>query len=92
MNRGQDHIKIYAANPATGEKTEIYDEKQSSWVDFFTDPYFFKDGSGYLLRSDKSGRSHSYSYDLKGKLKRQLTNGHWAGIDKSLVDETKRTI
>ena len=52
MNRGQDHIILYSADPATGQKKLIHEEKQSSWVEFFEDLYFFKNGSGFLLRSD----------------------------------------
>ncbi|MFQ5750522.1 MAG: S9 family peptidase [bacterium] len=92
MNRGQDHIKIYSADPLTGEKTEIYDETQISWVDFFTDLYFFKDGSGFLLRTDKDGWSHLYLHDLTGHLKRRLTKGAWRVSNIELVDEKNKTI
>lgn len=87
MNRGQDNIKIYSADPQTGMKTEIYDEKQDSWVEFFEDLYFFKDGSGFLLRSNKDGWAHLYYYDLKGNLKARLTGGEWRVRDVELVDE-----
>jgi len=92
MNRGQDHTKIYAADPATGDKTAIYDEKQASWVEFFTDLYFFKDGSGFLLRSDKDGWSHLYYHDLSGRLKRRLTKGEWSVRDIALVDEENQAV
>ena len=87
MNRGQDNIKIYAADPDTGDKTEIYDEKQSSWVDFFEDIYFFQDGSGFLLRTNVDGWSHLYTYDLTGRLKYRLTSGEWIVKDIALVDD-----
>ncbi len=92
MNRGQDNIKIYSADPETGKKTEIYDEKQDSWVEFFEDLYFFKDGSGFLLKSDKDGWAHLYYYDLKGNLKYRLTEGDWSVDDIVLVDEGHGTV
>ena len=92
MNRGQDNIKIYAADPATGEKTEIYDEKQPAWVEFFEDLYLFNDGSGFLLRSDRDGWSHLYYYDLKGRLKQRLTSGEWSVTDIALVDEKHKMV
>ncbi len=92
MNRGQDNIKIFSADPLTGKKREIYDEKQPAWVEFFKDLYIFKDGSGFLLRSDKDGWSHLYYYDLQGKLKSQLTSGEWSVERISQVDENKKWV
>lgn len=87
MNRDQNNIKIYTVDLKTGKKKEIFDEKQSSWVEFFENLYFFKDGSGFLLRSDVDGWSHLYYYDLEGKLKKRLTEGDWTVPAISLVDE-----
>jgi len=92
MNRGQDNIKIYSANPETGKLTEIYDEKQDAWVEFFEDLYFLKDGSGFLLRSNKDGWSHLYYYDLQGNLKNRLAEGEWSVRDVVLVDEEHNTV
>jgi dipeptidyl-peptidase-4 len=72
MNRDQNNIKIYAVDLKTGKKQEIHDEKQSSWVEFFEDLYFFKDKSGFLLRSNVDGWSHLY---------------YWSVSNISLVDE-----
>jgi dipeptidyl-peptidase-4 len=87
MNRGQDNIKIFAVDLKTGGKEEIFDEKQPAWVEFFEDLTFFKDGSGFLLRSDVDGWGHFYSYDLKGKLRTRLTEGPWQVRNIGLVDE-----
>ncbi len=92
MNREQNDLKIYEVDPRTGAKTELYDEKQPTWVEFFEDLYFFKDRSGFLARSDRSGWSHLYYYDLKGRLRRQLTNGDWSVIAINLVDEKNKTV
>jgi len=92
MNRGQDHIKIYSADPETGNKKEIYDERQDAWVEFFEDLYFLKDGSGFLLRSNRDGWDHLYYYDLNGKLKRRLTEGEWRVRDIALVDEKNERV
>jgi dipeptidyl-peptidase-4 len=92
MNRDQNHIKIYTVDLKSGKKTEIYDEQQVSWIDFFGDLYFFKDGSGFLLRSDVDGWSHLYYYDLEGNLKKRLTEGEWTVTGISRVDEKKGRI
>jgi len=92
MNRGQDNIKIFSVDPKTGGKEEILDEKQAAWVEFFEDLYFFKDGSGFLLRSDVDGWRHLYYYDLKGKLKARLTEGPWQVASIGLVDEKNKWV
>ena len=92
MNRGQDNIKIFSVDPKTGGKQEIFDEKQPSWVEFFEDLYIFKDGTGFLLRSDVDGWRHLYYNDLKGKLKARLTEGPWQVTDIGLVDEKNKWV
>jgi dipeptidyl-peptidase-4 len=87
MNREQNNIKLFLADPATGEKVEIFDERQLTWVEFFEDIHLFKDGSGFLLNSDIDGWSHLYYYDMKGDLKKRLTNGDWSVRNIKRVDE-----
>ncbi len=87
MNRGQDHIRIYSVDPKSGQKVQIYEEKQPAWVEFFKDLYFFKDGSGFLLRTHVDGWSHLYVYDLEGHLKKRLTEGEWTVTEIPRVDE-----
>jgi dipeptidyl-peptidase-4 len=87
MNRGQDHLILYTADPESGEKTPVYEEKQAAWIEFFTDIHFFRDGSGFLLRSDVDGWAHLYVYDMRGRLKKRLTKGAWMVRGISLVDE-----
>jgi dipeptidyl-peptidase-4 len=92
MNRRQDNIKIFSVDLKTGGKEEILDEKQAAWVEFFEDLYFFKDESGFLLRSDVDGWRHLYYYDLKGKLKARLTEGPWQVTRVGLVDEKNKWV
>lgn len=87
MNRGQDNIKIYSADASDGKIKEVYDEKQLSWVVFFEDLYFFKNGKGFLVRTDLSGWLNIYYYDMNGKLIAKLTNVEWNVDDIHLVDE-----
>lgn len=87
MNRDQDYLVMYAADPSTGEKAKVYEESQPTWVTFFRDLYFFQDLRGFLLRSDRSGWSHFYVYDLEGKQGRPLTRGDWEASQLVQVDE-----
>ncbi|WP_111596301.1 S9 family peptidase [Chitinophaga skermanii] len=92
MPRQQDNLKIYAINPATGAKKEVYDEKQKTWVDWFKDVYFLQGGKGFMVMSDKSGWDHIYHYNMDGSLKTQITNGNWRVKDVLYVDEKKQLV
>ncbi|SMC72850.1 S9 family peptidase [Pedobacter africanus] len=94
MNRGQDNLKFYAVNPATGAKKEIYDEKQPSWVDLDYDGRitYLQDKKHYILKSDKTGWAHFYLYTLEGKLINPITSGKWQVTDLMHVDEKNKVI
>jgi dipeptidyl-peptidase-4 len=92
MNRNQTEVKIFAMDLKTGAKQKIYEESQPSWVDFFADLYFFQDGSGFLLRSDRDGWSHLYTYDLEGNQKQRVTEGEWTVADIARVDEKNKKV
>ena len=92
MNRDQNNLIIYSVNPLNGSKRAIHEETQKTWVDWFDDLYFLKNGQGFILKSDKSGWGHFYYYDLEGKLKKQLTSGYWRVNQLVLVDEKDQEI
>lgn len=94
MNRGQDNLKFYAVSPETGVKKEIYDEKQSSWVDLDYDGRieYLKDNKHYILKSDKTGWAHFYLYALDGTLINPLTSGKWQVSNLVHVDEKNKVV
>lgn len=87
LNRDQNHIEIMASYPDNGSKRKIYEEEQETWIDFLNDLYLFEDGSGFIVRSDKSGWRNLYYYDMEGNLKKQLTDFNWRIKDFIGVDE-----
>ena len=89
MNRGQDSLKIFSADPSTGACQSVYAESQPSFVEFFEDVYLFQDGSGMILQSDQTGWAHLYLVDIRAKTCRQLTHGEWPVKKLSAVDEKK---
>jgi dipeptidyl-peptidase-4 len=92
LNRGQDHLKILAANPLTGKSRLVYEEKQESFVEFFEDIHILKNEKGFILRSDKSGFRHLYLFDMQGNLKAQLTDGEWTVTKIVYVDEENQIV
>lgn len=94
MDRGQENLKFYAVNPLSGAKKEIYDEKQSSWIDLDYDGRieYLKDNKHYILKSDKTGWAHFYLYTLAGKLVNPITTGKWQVTNLLKVDEQQKVI
>jgi dipeptidyl-peptidase-4 len=92
LNRDQDDMRFIAADPYSGEIKEIYHEHQDSWVDFFEDIYIFKDGSGFLIRSDKSGWKNLYHYSFDGNLISQVTSFDWQVKSIECVNEKTKTV
>ena len=92
VNRDQNELKIILADVFTGEVSEIYSERNSTWVEFREDIYVINDGSGFILRSYKSGWENLYYYDWKGVLISQLTDFDFRVTSISGVDEEKRLV
>lgn len=94
FNRGQDSLKTFEVNPATGARTLIYEETQKTWIDVDDTKRitFLASGKGFLLQSDKSGFNHLYLHDMSGKLVKQITEGRFGVTAVSYIDEKNQTI
>jgi dipeptidyl-peptidase 4 len=92
LNRGQDNLKIYNIDLNTGSKTEVYDEKQPTWIDLADRVDFLPAGNGFILMSDKTGWRHFYLYDMSGKLINPVTQGEFTVGDIYKIDEKAKLI
>ena len=94
MNRGQDNLKLYQIDLTTGKKKELYDEKQSTWIDLdeASRVFFLESNKSFVLKSDKDGWENLYHYDMNGKLLNQITTGNFWGTTIVKVDEKAKTI
>lgn len=94
MDRDQKNLKFYAVNPVDGSKEEIYDEKQTSWINLDHDERitYLADNKHYILKSDKSGWAHYYLYNLKGELLNAITEGKWQVSSLQYIDEKAKVI
>jgi len=92
LNRDQNDIRFIAADMQTGNNSEIYHEHQDSWVDFFEDIYVFKDGNGFLVRSNKSGWRNLYYYNWQGNQVSQPTSFDWQVQSVEAVNEKAKTV
>jgi len=92
MNRDQDSLRLYAADPATGAATLLYQEIRPTWVTFFEDIHFLPDGHGFLLRSNRDGWYNLYHYAMDGTLLRQLTDFDWRVTEIAAIDAVNERI
>jgi dipeptidyl-peptidase-4 len=92
LNRDQNDMQFILANALTGEFDQIYRESNNTWVDFFSDLYVLGNGTGFLVRSCKSGWYNIYYYGWDGTLKAQLTDFDWRVTDITRVDEAQGVV
>ncbi len=94
MNRGNDHLIIYAVNPTNGSKKELYTETQKTWIDLDDNDriQFLESGKGFLMLSDKTGWKHIYLHDMNGKLINPITQGNFTVLSIDKVDEKNQQL
>lgn len=77
LNRHQNRMDIYMANPRSTECKLAVREENAKYVPetAYGSLKFYGDHFGYI--SDRSGYKHIYWYNLNGKLERQVTKGNY---------------
>ncbi len=85
MPRDQNHLILYAVNPADGSKEFIYEEKQKTWIDWISKMNFTPDGF-YMIR-DFDLWEQIYFQSFDGKRLEKITSGKNWGIRIIKVDE-----
>ena len=75
LNRHQNQLDIYLANPRSTECRVIVREQAECYIPEEAVTSFRTTADGFVLLSDRSGYRHLYLYDLNGTLRRQLTTG-----------------
>jgi len=76
LNRGQDHLRIYVYTLKDKALSLVYEEKQKTWVDFFSARDLVVMPEGLLLLSSRDGWERLYLLEADGTEK-TLTPGAW---------------
>ena len=95
MNRKQNNLVIYAINPATGAKNEVYEETQKTWIqleDGYDRLHLLKNNKNFIMESDKTGWNNLYLYDMNGTLINPITPGKFTVTEINYIDEAKSII
>lgn len=87
LNRTQNDMRIYMANPRSTECRLSLQETSDKYVkeSAYTDLHFY--GDHFAMISDRSGYRHIYWYTLGGQLTKQVTSGDYEVTDFYGYDE-----
>ena len=86
---------VYAVDPSTGVKKEVYKEEQKTWIDLDDQGgriTFLPAKKGFILQSDKDGWEQLYWHNSDGSLKNKITNGNNWSTSVQLIDTLKNSI
>jgi dipeptidyl-peptidase-4 len=89
QSRDQKRLDLVAVDAANASQHTVLTETANTWVNVGDEPYFLKDGKGFIWASERSGRKHLYLFDMNGKLLHAISKGDW-GIDNVLSVDEKR--
>lgn len=77
MNRHQDELNIYMANPLSTLCKLVIQEKLDKYIRESSMSQIMISDNFILMPSERSGYTHLYLYNLNGQLKRTVTNGDY---------------
>ncbi len=81
LNRTQNKLAIYSANPRSKAAKLVYNEESDSWIDFDLAAKTVYLDNSFIIISEKSGFAHLYQYANSGALLRTITKGDWDVTD-----------
>lgn len=79
LNRNQNKMEMYLANPKSTIAKPLLTEEYKYYVDYSLIDYihFLGDDRSFIYVSERDGYRHVYRYRLTGTLDKQLTSGNW---------------
>jgi dipeptidyl-peptidase 4 len=92
MNRHQNLLEIFLADPATGQSNIMYQETNKYYIDITDHLTFLKNGKEFIISSEKDGYNHVYLFDITGKEITQMTKGSWDVLKITHIDEANRML
>lgn len=75
LNRDQNEMRLFAANPGSTVCREIYVDKWSAWLSTASYGMTRFGDTSFVIASDRTGYRHLYEYDYSGNLKRTISSG-----------------
>jgi dipeptidyl-peptidase-4 len=88
LDRVQTKLETFLLPRAGGAPKLLHSEADPAWINAIEPPRFLKDGSGFLIVSERTGFAHLYRYGMDGRLRNAVTKGDWMIDGPWEVDET----
>lgn len=77
LNRLQNSMTIFLADPHSGEAKKLYNEEQNAWIEVVDDWRFLNDDQDLFWISDKEGFNQLYLVSLKDGSLKNLTGNKY---------------
>ncbi|MDE6527958.1 MAG: DPP IV N-terminal domain-containing protein, partial [Muribaculaceae bacterium] len=78
LNRAQNRMEVYAANPkSTVVKSVLVEQADKGWLNTTAYENISFGNDGFVVFSERSGWNHLYKYSYTGQLLRQITSGDY---------------
>lgn len=77
VNRDQNCLNLYSANPRSTVARPVMKETSEAWLNPSAYQMVDYSASTFIIGSERSGYLHLYEYDYSGNLKRQITKGEY---------------
>lgn len=77
LNREQNRLEIYSANPRSTVVKSILVEESRTWIEPATYEDLHVESASFVMLSSRSGYNHLYRFSFTGQLQAQLTRGDW---------------
>nr|MBS0036711.1 S9 family peptidase [Saprospiraceae bacterium] len=92
MNRHQNELILWLADPLSGEKEILLKEVNPYYINLHDNLTFLEEREQFIWTSEKDGYNHVYLYDMDGNLLRQLTKGAFDVTDFYGVDKERELV
>lgn len=92
LNRQQNESVLFVANASTGVITEVYNEKNTSWIDAQDDFTWLNGNKEFIYQTEKDGFTHLYRISRDGKKENLITKGNYDVISVNLIDEKNNMV
>ena len=87
LNRLQNTVRLFVAEPDTGKVSEVLAERNQAWLDLRPIEWV-NEGRAFLWVSERDGWRHVYRSNLNGGAARLLTPGDFDILSIAAVDES----
>ncbi|MFO8002309.1 MAG: S9 family peptidase [Marinilabilia sp.] len=79
LNRRQDELKLFVANPASGVSQNLLTVREDEYVaeNVLDHIQFLDDGRHFVYVGQEDGYNHIHLYSMAGVKVRQVTSGEW---------------